>query len=105
MNSYSRDLYYNSVNTIGRSLLIVAIASVIYMFLVQIIPKIMFWFSVVFGTLALVGLVITILIYPSNINPMARFVILGLTALLLIVVVCSIGCNISHLKYNIIFLQ
>ena len=105
MNGYSRSLYYNSVRTIFRALIITAIASFIFMLLVQCLPRTMFWISVIFGTLGLIGLAITIYLYPSEINSLTRFIVFGLTILILIIVLVSVFGNLNHLNYNIIFLE
>lgn len=65
MKSYKRDLYYNSVNTAGKSLIAMAVASLIYMFFVQCCPRIMNRVAVVLGTLALIGFAVTVLVYSS----------------------------------------
>ncbi len=105
MGDYSKSLYYNSVRTIFRALVITAVASFIFMLLVQCIPKIMFWFAVIVGTLSLIGLATTIILYPSEIGNLTRFIVFGLTALILIIVLVSICGNAGSLRYNIIFLE
>jgi tryptophan-rich sensory protein len=65
LQNYKRELYYSSVKTIERSLVVAAIVSFLYMFLVQCCPRIMNKAVVVIGTLALIILAITIIVYPS----------------------------------------
>jgi hypothetical protein len=105
MKSYSRSLYYNSVKTIGKALVITAIASIIFMLLVQIIPKVMLWVSILLGTLGLLGLALTIILYPSHIGSLTRMIVFILASLIFIILLITIIGNYSHLKYNLVFLQ
>lgn len=105
MKSHSRNLYYNSVKTIGRALVITAIASVIFMLLVQIIPKVMFWVSIVLGIVGLLGLALTIILYPSNVGSMSRMIVFIFAVVIFLILVITIIGNLSHLKYNLVFLQ
>jgi hypothetical protein len=89
MKTYSRDLYYNSVNIITKCLVIVAIASVVYMLLVQFLPRFMNRVSVVVGVLAMIGLATTIILYPSKISGMLRWSVFIITAVFLLIMICT----------------
>jgi len=105
MSSYKRDLYYNSVNTTGKCLALVAIASIVYMFLVQCCPKIMNRVSVVIGALALIAFTVTVITYPSNITPIFRWVVFAFALIFLLIMVCTIARYWSVWGLNGIFLN
>lgn len=75
------------------------------MLLVQLIPKAMFWFSIVVGTLGLLGLAVTIIVYPSSINNLTRMIVFALTVFIFLILLITVIGNMSHLKYNLVFLQ
>lgn len=89
MSSYKRDLYYNSVNTTGKSLAFVAIASLIYMFLVQCCPRVMNRVAVVVGALALIAFTATIMLYPSNIPSGFRWVVFIIAVFFVLIMICT----------------
>jgi hypothetical protein len=89
MRTHERDLYYNSVHAIGKSLAVVAVAAVMYMLLVQCFPKFMNRAGVVVGTLALIGFAITIVVYPSKINTATRWIVFALALLFILVLLCT----------------
>lgn len=89
MNSYTRDLYYNSVNTTGKCLVFVAIASLIYMFLVQCCPRVMNRVAVIIGALALIAFTLTVILYPSNISAVFRWVVFVIAILFLLILICT----------------
>ena len=75
------------------------------MLLVQCIPKIMFWVAIVLGTLGLLGLALTIILYPSSIGSMTRMIVFVLAALIFVILIITIIGNLAHMKYNLVFLQ
>ena len=105
MNSYNKDLYYNSVNTVGKCLVFVAIASILYMFFVQCCPRIMNRVSVVVGALALIAFTATIILYPSNISPMFRWVVFAISILFVLILVCTFAKYFPVWGLNGIFLD
>lgn len=90
MRSYTRELYYNSVDTMWKSLAIVGILSFIYMFFVQCCPRIMNRVTVVVGALALIAFTITVLVYPSQIAPIARWVVFGIAFVFVLILICTL---------------
>lgn len=66
MLSESKDAYYNSVKTAFRSVVVAFVISILYMILVQCCPTIMNKVAVIIGTIALIGLVVTIFASPNN---------------------------------------
>jgi hypothetical protein len=105
MKSYSRDLYYNSVNIIEKCLVITAIASVIYMILVQCLPRIMNRVSVVVGVLAMIALSATIILYPSNISPLVRWIVFIVATVFLLIMVCTFVGYFRFWGLNGVFLE
>ena len=86
---------------------IVAIASVIFMFLVQCCPRIMNRVSVVVGVLALIAFTTTIILYPSNISPVLRWGVFIIAVLFVLIMVCTFvkywkvwGLNGIFLEYG-----
>jgi hypothetical protein len=90
MSSYKRDLYYNSLNTSAKCLVFVAIASVLFMFLVQCCPRVMNRVTVVVGALALILFTATVLLYPSNIPGVFRWVVFILALVFVLILVCTL---------------
>lgn len=105
MSSYKRDLYYNSLNTAGKSLAFVAIASLIYMFLVQCCPRVMNRVAVVVGALALIAFTASIILYPSNIPSGFRWTAFGITVFLLLIMICTFAKYWQVWGLNGIFLD
>lgn len=105
MRSYTRDLYYNSVDTIWKSLAIVGILSFVYMFFVQCCPRIMNRVAVVIGALALVAFTITVVVYPSNISPMMRWVVFAIALLFVLILVCTVVKYFQTWGLNGVFLD
>jgi hypothetical protein len=105
MKSYSRDLYYNSINIITKCLVIVAIASVVYMLLVQFLARFMNRVSVVVGVLAMIGLATTIILYPSQISGMLRWSVFIITAVFLLIMICTFVKYFTAWGANGIFLN
>ena len=89
MSSYQKDLYYNSVNTIAKCLVFVAIASILYMFFVQCCPRVMNRVAVVIGGIALIAFAITVILYPSNISAVFRWVVFIIAVLFVLIMVCT----------------
>lgn len=105
MSSYKRDLYYNSVNTMGKCLVFVAIASIIYMLFVQCCAKIMNRVAVVVGALALIAFAITVILYPSNISSGFRWVVFIIALIFVLVMVCTFAKYWPAWGLNGIFLE
>jgi hypothetical protein len=84
---------------------IVAIASVIYMILVQCLPRIMNRVSVVVGVLALIALSATIILYPSNISPLLRWIVFIIAVVFLLIMVCTFAKYFSMWGINGVFLE
>jgi hypothetical protein len=105
MSSYKRDLYYNSVNTTGKSLVFVAIASILYMFFVQCCPRVMNRVSVVVGALALIAFAATVILYPSNISPVFRWVVFIIAILFVLVLICTFAKYWQVWGLNGVFLE
>lgn len=105
MQSYSRDLYYNSLFTIYKCLVIVGVISVLYMLFVQCCPRIMNRVAVVIGALALIGFTVTVLLYPSHINSMTRWIVFGLALILVLILVCTIAKYFTTWALNGVFLD
>ena len=105
MRSYSRDVYYHSVNTIGKSLVIVAIASFLYMFFVQCCPRIMNRVTVVVGALALIAFTVTILVYPTQVSSFARWIVFGIALLFVLILVCTFAKYFQTWGMNGIYLD
>ncbi len=85
--------------------MIVAIASVIYMILVQCLPRIMNRVSVVVGVLALIALSATIILYPSNISPLLRWIVFIIAVVFLLIMVCTFAKYFSMWGINGVFLE
>lgn len=98
-------MYYNSVHTISKTLLIVAAVSVVYMLLVQCIPRIMNRAAVVIGALSLIGLAITILLYKSSINAATRYIVFAFILLFFLVMICVMTKHYNTWSLNGIFLD
>jgi hypothetical protein len=105
MKSYRRDLYYNSLNVTSKSLIIVAVISILYMFMVQCCPRVMNRVSVVVGVLALVALTATVILYKSNISGIFRWVVFGIALLFLLIMICTFVRYFSVWGLNGIFLD
>ncbi len=105
MGSHEKDLYYNSVKVIYKSLAVVGIVSIIYMFLVQCMPRIMNRAAVIIGALALIGLLVTIAIYPSTISSMTRWITFGVVLFLVIVLGCTLVSNFRNWGLNGVMLD
>lgn len=105
MRSYTRDLYYNSVDTMWKSLAIVGILSFIYMFFVQCCPRIMNRVTVVIGAIALVAFTITVVVYPSQINPMLRWVVFAVALVFVLILVCTLVKYFQTWGLNGVFLD
>lgn len=108
MKSYKRDLYYNSVNTAGKTLIAMAVASLIYMFFVQCCPRIMNRAVVVLGALALVAFTITILVYSSLVDqlyPVLKWLVLAVAIIFVLIMVCVLAKYCQTWGMNGIFLD
>ena len=105
MKSYNRDLYYNSLNVGSTSLMIVAVISLLYMFMVQCCPRIMNRVSVIVGVLALIAFTVTIILYPSNISPIFRWVAFAVAILFVLIMVCTFAKYFSVWGLNGVFLE
>ena len=88
IRSTYRELYYNSVRTIQKTLIIVAIVSVVYMLLVQCLPKIMNRVGVVIGVLAIIGLAITTILYQNSANSPVKWIVFGIILLFFLIMIC-----------------
>ncbi len=94
MKSYKRDLYYNSVNTAGKSLIAMAVASLIYMFIVQCCPRIMNRVTVILGTLSLIGFAVTVLVYSSLVDqlyPVLKWLVFAIALIFVLTMVCVLA--------------
>lgn len=68
--------------------MIVAVVSIVYMFLVQFIPKVMNVLSVVIGALSMIGLAVTVFLYKYSINPVVRYTVFVIIILFFFIMVC-----------------
>ncbi len=93
MRSYDRDLYYNSLHTIWYCLAIAAGISILYMFFVQCCPRVMNRAAV------------TILVYPSAINPMARWIAFAVALLFALICICTFAKYFQTWGLNGVFLD
>ena len=75
------------------------------MFLVQCMPKIMNRAAVVVGALALIGLLVTIAIYPSTISSLTRWITFAVLLILVIVLGCTLVTNFKNWGFNGIMLD
>jgi predicted membrane channel-forming protein YqfA (hemolysin III family) len=105
MHSYSKDLYYNSVHTIGTSLIVATVASFLYMLFVQCLPKAMNRVAVVLGIVAIIALAVCFIVYPSRIGSETRLVVFFLTVLFLLIILCTFAKNFRSWGLNGIFLE
>ena len=105
MQSYKKDLYYNSVRTFQTSLIVVSVASIFYMLLVQCLPEIMNRVAVVVGLIAMIALAVCFIVYPSRIGSEIRMVVFALAILLLLIVGCTFAKNFKSWGLNGIFLR
>ena len=105
MNSYTKDLYYNSLAIITKSLIVVAIASVLYMILVQFCPRIMNRLAVVVGAIALIAVAVTVLLYPSGISPILRWIVFAIAVIFVIIMVCTFAKYFEVWGLNGVFLD
>lgn len=104
MYSHKRDLYYNSMETIGYSLMIVGALSIVYMFLVQFLPRIMNRVAVVVGAVALVAFTISVAAYPSELNTPLRWVVFAFAVIFVLILVCVMAKYFQTWGMNGIYL-
>ena len=98
-------MYYNSLYTIYKCLVIVGIVSILYMFFVQCCPRVMNRAAVVIGALALLAFTVTVLLYPSHINSMTRYIVFALALGLVLILICTIVKYFPSWALNGIFLD
>jgi hypothetical protein len=105
MLSQTKDAYYNSVKTAFRAVVVAFVISIIYMILVQCCPTVMNKAAVIIGTIALIGLLVTIFASPNTLASSTQFIVLGLVVIFLVILACTLVKNWSALTLNGIFLK
>lgn len=105
LQSYDRDLYYHSVRTISKCLIIAAIVSFIFMLLVHFFPRIMNRAAVIVGIIALVVFAITIMAYPSQIGMLNRWIVFAIALLFVFILICTFAKHYTTWGLNGVFLE
>lgn len=93
------------MRTFKSTLMAIAVASILFMLLVQCIPQIMNRAAVIIGTVAIIALAIAFIVYPSKINSETRFLVFAITLILLLIIICTFIKNFKSWGLNGIFLK
>jgi cell division protein FtsW (lipid II flippase) len=105
MASTSKDVYYNSVEVVKKAMVAVIALSVLYMLCVQCFPRIMNRVAVVAGIVCLIGLAVCLIIRPTEgSSDLIKWIAFGITAFILIVVICTFAGNWRSWGLNGVFL-
>lgn len=106
MSSTSKNVYYNSVETVKKSMLYLLGLSFLYMLLVQCFPKFMNRFAVIAGLVCLIGLAVCIMIRPTEGgSDLIKYIAFGICVFILLITICTFAGNWRSWGLNGVYLD
>lgn len=95
--------FFNQINRILLCAIVAVAVSILYCFLVQLIPMAMNYFSVIIGLIIMFTVLIITFLYPSS--RALKICVLTILLLMIIMIIFIVVQNKGNLKYHAVFLK